>query len=339
MKTIKSRRIVILMMAVLTFILPLFNTLQVDAVSFNENALLYSSVTPINQINKHDYYQYAKLSQDLLEFKPSYTMTIQTKDVNKALDDLLSVLKTSSRGTNYIKRINAVKTGNKLTVNIKYRGNKQQYQHAQAYVDNLLASLPKDWALEDRIAYIAISISHLPYHWNINETVNKNGYSTQIADSLITGGGQCAAYSEMFNMAMNRLGVENRIVYGIARSGNMGEFPHAWSMIKVNGQWYHVDPTFIRCQLLLKDIGWLDSKPVFINWDYFMFNDQFAVNNGRRWNTNFYPKTPDIQYLINGKKPEDRYQRRFKKVFSENASIISINEGKFPKVVNDNFFK
>lgn len=305
----------------------------------NNEALLTESVTSVENINPYDYWQYLSITNKLEEFSPSYTVNVQTKNISKNIDDFLSVVKNTSAGTNYIKKLDASKVGDKLTIKPTYRGNKTNKDQAQKYVDGLIKSLPANWKLEDKIAYIAISISHLPYHWNINETINPNGYSTQIASSLINGGGQCSAYSEMFNMAMNRLGVENRIVYGIAKTGDVGEFPHAWSMIKLNGQWYHVDPTFIRCQLLLKGIGWLESKPVIINWNYFMFTDDYALKNGRKWNREFYPKSTTKQYLVEGKTPAQRYKRKFKSIFSEDASIKSVKEGKYPKIVNDNFFK
>ncbi len=48
----------------------------------------------------------------------------------------------------------------------------------------------------------------------------------------------CQGYALAYNLLLTRAGVENKYVTGIANGGG-----HAWVVVKLDGEWYHVDPT------------------------------------------------------------------------------------------------
>lgn len=67
--------------------------------------------------------------------------------------------------------------------------------------------------------------------------VDEEAYSAY--DALIKGRAVCSGYAESFKTLLDMLGIENRAVTG---SGN-GE-AHGWNMVKLDGEWYHVDVTW-----------------------------------------------------------------------------------------------
>lgn len=58
-------------------------------------------------------------------------------------------------------------------------------------------------------------------------------------DALIKGRAVCSGYQEAFKTLLDMLGIENMAVTG---NGN-GE-SHGWNMVKLDGEWYHVDVTW-----------------------------------------------------------------------------------------------
>ena len=65
---------------------------------------------------------------------------------------------------------------------------------------------------------------------------NQNPYGL-----LVRGYGVCLAYATTFQLLMDLAGVECITVIG-ASSGSGSD--HAWNMVKLEGEWYCVDPTW-----------------------------------------------------------------------------------------------
>lgn len=61
--------------------------------------------------------------------------------------------------------------------------------------------------------------------------------------AMVQGRGVCDAYADAFTLLARRFGLEVITVSGVTQSPE-GEGNHAWNMVKVDGQWYHVDTTW-----------------------------------------------------------------------------------------------
>lgn len=87
-----------------------------------------------------------------------------------------------------------------------------------------------------------------------DETLEKNtGY-----DLLVNGTTVCAGYAEAYQDLLTRVGIECVTV-------TSEEMEHAWNLVKLDGQWYHVDVT------------WDDPSPDaygYVGHDYFLLTDQ-----------------------------------------------------------------
>ena len=86
--------------------------------------------------------------------------------------------------------------------------------------------------------------THMVYHFEYESDVTDGVSSCRTAyDALVYQEGVCEAYTRAYKALLDRLGVESVSVTGTYYV-SPGQFePHAWSNVKINGQWYGVDVT------------------------------------------------------------------------------------------------
>ena len=90
--------------------------------------------------------------------------------------------------------------------------------------------------------------------------------------ALINGVAVCDGYTRAFRYLLNEVGIENHYVSGVAGSGG----GHAWNIVKLDGEWYHVDTT------------WNDpipDRPRRVRYKYFLVSDETlrTYDPGRTW--------------------------------------------------------
>lgn len=94
---------------------------------------------------------------------------------------------------------------------------------------------------------------------------------------VLDGEGVCQAYAVSMHMLFERAGIESRYIIGEIHEEllNDDEFgAHAWNMVKLDGNWYHLDAT------------WDDDEP---DWSYFLVSDK-TMTLSRSWETKYYEK-------------------------------------------------
>ena len=99
---------------------------------------------------------------------------------------------------------------------------------------------------------------------------------------IMNGEGVCQAYAVSLHMLLERAGIESRYIIGTIHDDwlNEGESgAHAWNMVKLDGNWYHLDST------------WDDDKK---EWEYFLLSDT-GMSFSRSWEKQYYP-TADVPY-------------------------------------------
>ncbi len=112
---------------------------------------------------------------------------------------------------------------------------------------------------------------------NMEESFNPDVFTAKGA--LINKISVCQGYAEAFKLMMDRIGVNNIIVYGTG-NGNS----HAWNMVEINGFWYHVDVTFDDpcSEGYDKDGNYvMTNRPggENISYTYFLTTDDIIKNN------------------------------------------------------------
>lgn len=93
-------------------------------------------------------------------------------------------------------------------------------------------------------------------------------YSDTVYGALVRKKALCEGYTKAFSYLCNLAGIENVIVTGKTN------VPHMWNMVKLNGNWYHVDVTWDK-----PDDELHKKYPDVILYQYFMVTDSVIKNN------------------------------------------------------------
>ncbi|RKD31944.1 transglutaminase domain-containing protein [Thermohalobacter berrensis] len=113
-----------------------------------------------------------------------------------------------------------------------------------------------------------------------NNTIPPESYSAY--GILVKGTGVCEGYAEAFKLIMDDLGIESIIV-----SGRAGNQDHAWNIIKLDGEYYHIDLTW--------DDPVMDDGSDVLRYDYFNLSDK-QMSKDHIWNRSKYPSCNGIKY-------------------------------------------
>lgn len=95
---------------------------------------------------------------------------------------------------------------------------------------------------------------------------------------VLDGEGVCQAYAVSMQMLLERVGIEARYIIGYTHPDEESPEPigHAWNMVKLDGNWYHIDAT------------WDDDSD---RWSYFLVSDNI-MDLSRTWETKYYESAP-----------------------------------------------
>lgn len=77
-----------------------------------------------------------------------------------------------------------------------------------------------------------------------SEEQEKADYLATAYSVLIENEGQCQGYSEAFTALLMISGVETKVISGDALDVSATYQPHAWNLVKIDGDWYHADVTW-----------------------------------------------------------------------------------------------
>ncbi len=77
----------------------------------------------------------------------------------------------------------------------------------------------------------------------------------------------CRGYAEAFQLLMDELNIECRIVTGYAENTS-----HAWNIVQLDGEWYHIDTTFD--DPIDESNESLQDPYSNLRYDYFLINDE-----------------------------------------------------------------
>ncbi len=93
-------------------------------------------------------------------------------------------------------------------------------------------------------SYIEYDQPELVEHWRYEDACETPPTALQVAGAgpLLYGIGTCEQYSAALVLLLEHMGFEALYVTGLTNSVQGGMVDHAWVMVKVDGQWYHIDP-------------------------------------------------------------------------------------------------
>lgn len=110
---------------------------------------------------------------------------------------------------------------------------------------------------------------------------------------LINGTGVCGGYASAMDKLLKAAGVESMIISGEA--GENGKYrPHAWNLVKLDGEYYHIDATWNDPIYTFNGV----RKDV-LHFDYFNLTDK-EMSKDHKWNRNKYPECSATKYRYKG---------------------------------------
>ena len=168
----------------------------------------------------------------------------------------------------------------------KYEG---LVQKAQEILAKVIKPGMSDW--EKELALHDYLVVHTDYDYEnfISDTVPEEAH--QPYGVLVNGVAVCDGFARTMQILLNMVGIENELVHGEAY-GETGWYGHAWNMVKIDGEYYHLDVTFDNIDKDGKNIE-KDS----ISHKYFNISDK-QISFDHRWDKSAYPDcNTDSEYF------------------------------------------
>ena len=192
-------------------------------------------------------------------------------DIDYYNKDALDLVREASKKDDYlnmsITRLEYRISGNKATINVTYRTTKSEEEYIDNELKNIVNSITNNNMSDvDKVKAInKYIVDRYEYDYSL---ASNNAYK-----ALTIGKSTCQGYAmtayKMFKLA----GIENRII-----TGTLSGVAHGWNLVKVNGNWYHID---ITNNDSTRDINRFSLK-----------SDSYLAGEGFAWDPNDYPKCP-----------------------------------------------
>ena len=206
----------------------------------------------------------------------------------------------------------------------------QQYAEYENIINEALALIKEDDNDWQRIAKLYLYVSD---HMTYGNPYDTYGVQADLFNCIRYGLGTCGAYSYYLNMLAQQIGFETIDGSSMGKNGFIYA-DHAWSMIRVEGQWYHFD----AC--------WQAPRLTHAYMDYFAFNTKDRYNtlaNNGPWGEpgevemfmqHYYTnERSELPYCENGMSSNDRVQLYFS-VIEDYLNTLSKD---IPKDMLDNY--
>lgn len=106
-----------------------------------------------------------------------------------------------------------------------------RYKMMVPVIDSIIAGIEEDMSDLDKVIYLHDAVVDLVEYQKTDDAM----YTA--SGALVDKKAVCAGYAKAFNVLLHRVGLETSYVKGTSLN-------HGWSYVKLDGQWYHVDPTW-----------------------------------------------------------------------------------------------
>lgn len=164
--------------------------------------------------------------------------TNDSEYIKNIIDDILvsagnDYEKTLINAYRYSVYTNPSVSGFQINLEFTYIETKDQVEAVKTRVNEILGQIITPGMTEvDKVKAInAYIVTHLQYDTSL---VNYSAY-----DGLFQGKTVCQGYALLAYRMLTMAGLDARIVVGDANGGG-----HAWNLVKVGGNWYHLDTTW-----------------------------------------------------------------------------------------------
>ncbi|MGL4345279.1 MAG: transglutaminase domain-containing protein [Cellulosilyticaceae bacterium] len=154
------------------------------------------------------------------------------------------------------------------------------YQMIENTLTPDLTDYEKEWKLYDRL------VNRTTYSKDVVNGVAPPLTHT-VQGTVVKQVGVCDGYAKTMMYLLNAVGVPTKFVVGEARDASGYIQGHAWNLVKIQGQYYHVDATW----------GDIDTEQIGTFYGYFNETDQYMAKT-HTWEAAKYPKAVATQYSM-----------------------------------------
>lgn len=134
-----------------------------------------------------------------------------------------------------------------FAINFRYndRRTKSMMNEVDSFVDEMIAGMDTGWTDAEKVLYVHDYIaSSCDYYEGTSKLKGRNIY-----EAFIKGSSVCVGYALGFQYVMDKLGIPCICVTSET---------HIWNMVKVDGNWYHVDVTWDDPEKVTKNLVFHD---------------------------------------------------------------------------------
>lgn len=170
------------------------------------------------------------------------------------------------------------------TLNFKYDYDKETLTSMKRELERKACSIIGANVSKDMPPYMKVFIIH-------NYIVNNCRYATGNSSNpdvhtaygaLVKGSAVCDGYASAAQLLFSLCGIESINISGTSRGEG-----HAWNMVKLDNQYYHIDTTW--------DDPVSSTGIDYLKYDYYNLNDS-EISSDHSWDTNQYPQAAGITY-------------------------------------------
>ena len=133
-------------------------------------------------------------------------------------------------------------TEDNLTIRFHYTMDREKCIKAKAQIEDVLQN---DFRINEVSRLSTAEQVMYVYKWialyckyNIYSAYNQTIYSVFVCRNSV-----CTGFAKAAQYLFKALGIESRLVFGTMHNAEKGS-RHCWLVVKIDGLWYHIDPTF-----------------------------------------------------------------------------------------------
>lgn len=220
-----------------------------------------------------------EIAKNMKERNTVFTLNY-TGDTQELLQKANNVIKEAYESDDYLRwswksyntKISGYYGNVNITFNFVYWTTKEQ----EVFIENKATEIVNQLIKPGMSDYEKVKVLNeyvinlVDYDWSLQKNTAYN--------ALVDKKAVCQGYALLLDKLLEKAGIPSIII-----GGNLSGTPHAWNIVKIDGNWYHVDATNN------------DTN----NNKFFLVSDEFMIQNRFVWDRNYYPSATSNYVYIN----------------------------------------
>ena len=209
------------------------------------------------------------------------------KPMNELLDDVFELIHlqkpfyTQHCASRSYRYMNVSKNRVKIDFTMKYRMARDEEKWIMTEIDRILKRIIQ----HDMTDFEKVCAVHNYIVRHYNYELNTDGSPFAVYTFMHEKQGVCMAYALLFEKMMEELSIP--CYYVVGKADGESDLGHAWNMVQLNGEWFHIDATW-------NDLGSRTPNHE-IRYRYFLRDDDF-MKRDHIWNFDHYPICKSTRY-------------------------------------------